>query len=194
MSRIPRKIFSRKGSQFNWEGAEVSNTRGGRRAHPPKAISMINVLKINKKELELALISAISATADKKLITKKYDRIDGKELENVPLVSESKLTTLKAKQLIESLKKILGEKLFEVAIKKKKIRSGRGKLRGRKYKSNAGLLIVIGKNEKLKTNAFDVASTKTLSVIDLAKGGAGRLTIYTEEAIKDLNERFGGKK
>ena len=94
----------------------------------------------------------------------------------------------------QSLKKILGEKLFEVAIKKKKIRSGRGKLRGRKYKSNAGLLIVIGKNEKLKTNAFDVASTKTLSVIDLAKGGAGRLTIYTEEAIKDLNERFGGKK
>ena len=41
-SRIPRKTMSRRGTQFNWVGAEVPNTRGGRRAHPPKAASMIN--------------------------------------------------------------------------------------------------------------------------------------------------------
>ncbi len=50
MSRIPRKVMSRKGNQFNWVGAEVSSTRGGRRAHPPKVISLLNLKKINKKE------------------------------------------------------------------------------------------------------------------------------------------------
>ena len=37
-SRIPRKITSRRGTQFNLIGAEVSSTRGGRRAHPPKIL------------------------------------------------------------------------------------------------------------------------------------------------------------
>src|SRR3990167_982469 len=80
MSRIPRKIISRKGSQFNWIGAEVASTRGGRRAHPPKVISMINHGKINKKELKIAFVSALSATADKKYISSKYQRIDEKDL------------------------------------------------------------------------------------------------------------------
>ena len=51
ISRVPRKVMSKKGSQFNWVGAEVSAMRGGRRAHPPKILSMINTNKINKKEL-----------------------------------------------------------------------------------------------------------------------------------------------
>ena len=38
ISRIPRKIISRRGSQFNWIGAEIASTVGGRRAHPPKIL------------------------------------------------------------------------------------------------------------------------------------------------------------
>ena len=94
------------------------------------------------------------------------------------------------KQFLESLKKILGDNLFLIAVKKKTIRSGKGKLRGRRYKSNAGLLIVIGKNEKLKANNFDVAQAKTLNTTDLAGGGLGRLTAYTEQAVKELEERL----
>lgn len=201
MSRIPRKIMSRRGSQFNWVGAEVPNVRGGRRAHPPKVLGMINTKKINKKEQKLALLSAISATANEKYIGKKYERIRQKaeplanssvnsqikEAKNLPLIVESGIIKLKTKELISSLKKILGN-LFEVALKKKKVRSGKGKLRGRKYKKNAGLLFVVGKNEKLKANIFDTANTKNLGVVDLAEGGVGRLTIYTENAIKDLGE------
>ena len=97
---------------------------------------------------------------------------------------------MKIKPLISSLKKILGKQLFEVALQKKTIRSGKGKLRGRKYKSNAGLLVVMGEKEKLKTNAFEVTNVKNLSVIDLAKGGTGRLTLYTEQAIKELGEKL----
>lgn len=190
ISRIPRKIMTRKGSQFNWVGAEIASTVGGRRAHPPKILSMINTKRINKKELKIALMCAISATADNKKIANRYETLHGKKIENFPLVVETKLISLKTKELLSSLKKILGKDLFELAPKKKKIRKGRGKTRGRKYKKNAGLLIVIGTNEKIKTNAFEVAKIENLGVTDLARGGVGRLTIYTEEAIRELENKF----
>jgi|TARA_Y100000310_G_scaffold79676_1_gene76333 large subunit ribosomal protein L4e len=190
ISRIPRKIMTKKGSQFIWVGATVPFARGGRRAHPPKVLSMINTKKINKKELNLALISAISATANEKEVQKKYTNLKNSEIKNLPFIVESKIISLKTKELIGSLKKILGKDLFEVLSKKKQVRSGKGKMRGRKYKTNAGLLIVSGKSEKLKTKSFDNTTTENLSIIDLAKGKQGRLTIYTEQAINDLGEKL----
>jgi len=190
ISRIPRKIMSRRGSQFNREGAEISSTKGGRRAHPPKILSMINKKKINKKEMKIAMSSAISATANEKEMKKRYKTLKDKKIDNLPLIVESKVLSLKIKQLISNLKKILGENLFKLALKKKTIRSGKGKLRGRKYKKNEGLLLVVGKNEKLRTNAFDIKNVKNLGISDLAEGGAGRLTLYTEQAIKDLGEKI----
>lgn len=190
MSRIPRKMMTRRGSQFNWVGATVPNTRGGRRAHPPKVISMINSLKINKKELKLALMSALSATVSGKWIAKRYATLENEKITNAPFIVESKTTTLKSKELLSLLKNILGEKLYPLAIQKKTIRKGLGKLRGRKYKNNLGLLMVIGNDEKLKTTAFDVVQAKKLSVVDLANGGPGRITVYTETAIKNLEEKL----
>ena len=52
------------------------------------------------------------------------------------------------------------------------------------------MLIITGKDEKLKISGIDVKNAKDVSVLDLAKGGAGRLTLYTEKAIKDLEEKF----
>jgi large subunit ribosomal protein L4e len=190
ISRVPRKIMSRRGSQFNWVGAEIPSAIGGRRAHPPKVDSMINTNKINKKEMEMAIKSALSATASGKFVVGKYARLNGKKISEMPLVVEQKISSLKTKDLISSLKKILGEDLFKVAIKKKEIRSGKGKGRGRKYKKNAGLLLVLGNKEKLKTNIIDVINAERLSINDLANGGVGRLTIYTEDAIKNLGERI----
>jgi len=190
VSRVPRKIMSRRGSQFNWVGAEVSAMRGGRRAHPPKILSMVDTRKINKKELKIALISAISATANEKELIARYEKLKNKKIENLPLVVESKLVSLKIKNLISSLKKVLGKQLFGLALQKKTVRSGKGKLRGRKYKSNAGLLLVTGEKEKLKTNAFEVKNVKNLGVVDLSEGGPGRLTLYTENAIKELGEKL----
>lgn len=190
ISRIPRKIMTRKGSQFNWVGAEVSATRGGRRAHPPKVIAMINPLKINKKEIKLAIMSALSATANKKQISSRYKKIDEKDLKELPIVVESKIISLKSKELLKSIKEILGEKIFGIILKKKEVRSGRGKFRGRKYKSNPSILIILGEKEKMKTTAFEVRNAKNLGIQDLAKGGPGRITVYTEQAIKDLQEKL----
>ena len=189
-SRVPRKTMSRRGSQFNWIAAEISSAVGGRRAHPPRVLSMQNYAKINKKEMKTALESALSATANEKMISRKYERLNGQKISGVPFVVESNITSLKTKEFISSLKKILGEKLFEISMKIKSIRSGRGKGRGRTYKSNAGALIVLGKGEKLTAGVLDFKTTDNLSVADLAKGGPGRITIYTEKAIKDLGEKL----
>jgi len=188
-SRVPRKIFSQKGTKFNWAAAEVPQARGGMRAHPPKILHFLKELKINKKENKIAFESALSATANKKFIEKKYERIKNFNKE-IPFVVESEILNLKTKPFFESLKRILGEELFSVVVIKKSIRSGKGKLRGRKYKSNAGLLIITGEKEKIKTNNFDAAQAKTLNTTDLARGGLGRVAIYTENAIKEIGERL----
>jgi len=187
-SRVPRKMLMRRGSQFNWEAAGIPSARGGMRAHPPKVISMMNFLKVNKKELNKAFSSAISATGKKEIISKKYSSLN-EGLKNAPIILESKITKSKTKEILSCLKKILGEEAYNVALHSKKVRSGRGKLRGRKYKKSAGLLFVLGNEESMKINAFDMKNVKNLGVTDLAKGGLGRLTIYTEQAIKDLGEK-----
>ncbi|MEM4326502.1 MAG: 50S ribosomal protein L4 [Candidatus Pacearchaeota archaeon] len=191
ISRIPRKILLRRGNQFNWVGAEVSSTRGGRRAHPPKS-SLSKDKKINKKEMKIALQSALSATANKKKILSKYISLCEEDVKNIPIIVESKIVNMKTRDFVSSLKKILGERLFEIAIKRKKIRKGKGKMRGRKYRKSAGALIVTSSEEKIKTKLIDSKKVNTLGVQDLAKGGLGRIVIYTENAIKELEKRLKG--
>lgn len=189
-SRIPRKIMSRRGTQFNWVGAEVSGTRGGMRAHPPHILSMMELPKINKKEMKIAFMSALSSTASVEELKKKYSTLSEEKIEHhLPLIV-SDLKFSKTKELISSLKKILGKQLFEVGLQKRSVRSGKGKARGRKYKKSAGLLIVIGNEEKLEMNGFDIRQANSVDIIDLANGGLGRLTLYTEKAIKDLEARI----
>lgn len=132
----------------------------------------------------------MAATADEKIVARRYERLNKKKLSGLPLVVESKIVSLKAKDLISSLKKILGDVLFEVSLKQRSVRSGKGKMRGKKYKKNLGMLLVIGNKEKLKTNLIDIKNVKGLNVTDLANGGIGRLTMYTEEAIKELGDKF----
>ncbi len=38
ISRVNRKIHTRRGTRFHWVGAFSPQTRGGRRAHAPKAM------------------------------------------------------------------------------------------------------------------------------------------------------------
>ena len=182
ISRVPRKIMSRSGASFNWIGATVSSTRGGRRAHPPKSEKNL-FKKINKKELKIALCSGLAGTIDEKSLEKKY----GKKVES-GFVFSADVLKLKTKEF-----KLLLEKLFKNAKvwKEKSIRAGKGKSRGRKYKSNAGLLVVLGSREKMNRKGVDVARVCDLGVVDLApNGAAGRVACYSEEAIKELGEKL----
>ena len=178
ISRVPRKTMWRRGTQFYWVGAEVSGMRGGRRAHGPTLVKKLR--KINKKEAEFAFNSAFAATINPILIAKRYSSISKVDS---PAVIES--LPVKAKELFSALKKIFPN-TFSLVLKKKVIRAGKGKSRGRKYKSNAGLLIIISSDEKAKFSGIDIKSQDSLLISDLYP--LGRLVLYTKKAIEDMSK------
>ncbi len=179
MSRVPRKTMWRRGTQFYWIGAEVSGTRGGRRAHPPRAVK--NNKKFNKKEKIIAFHSALAATASAKYIERRYATL-GKLEVKMPVVIEY-INKIKSKELIGLLKKIFGN-IFRLIIKNKKVRAGKGKLRGRRYKSNAGILLIKSKDENVKMKGINIKSANEISVIDLYP--LGRLAVFTKKALEEL--------
>jgi large subunit ribosomal protein L4e len=176
ISRIPRKTMWRRGTQFFWIGAEISSTRGGRRAHPPKGIGKEK--KINKKEIQLAMNSALAATANPALILSRYASLD--KIDKVPIILES--LPEKTKQLLTTLNSLLPKNLIT---KNKKVRAGKGSRRGRKYKSNAGALIIKSSKEKATFSGFDIKSTDEISIADLYP--LGRLTVFTQSALQELS-------
>jgi len=185
ISRIPRKIFSRSGSSFNWEGATVSNTRGGRKAHPPKTEKKL-FKKINKKEFLIAMNSALAGSVGEEYLKEKY----GKSTKILPIIFEAGILDVKTKEFLAVIKGLFGD-AYENVLKKKSVRAGKGKTRGRKYKSNAGLLFVVGKDEKMNRKGIDIVRVGDLGVGDLAPNGvAGRFVVYTEKAVKEIGEVF----
>ncbi len=180
ISRVARKTMWRRGTQFFWVGAEAASTRGGRRVHGPAEKAPRD---LNKKEKVLAMNSGFAATANTNYIVSRYETL--KSVDNVPAVIES--LPEKTKDLLKMVKNIFGES-SSLAIKSKSVRSGKGKRRGRKYKSNAGVLIVTGSDEKSSFKGLDVRPVSEVSILDLFP--LGRLTLYTSKALEEL----GGKK
>ena len=189
ISRVPRKILSRRGSQFYWQGAFAPGTVGGRRAHPPKPEKDCEK-KINKKERRKAIRSALIACFDKELVSKRH-----KIPEEYPFVIvddlESITKTTQARKVLEKL----GFKEEINRLKKKKVRAGKGKNRGRKYRKKTGPLIITSKKtqlEKAVSNlGFDVVDVKSLNPELLAPGAEpGRAIIITKSAV-ELIEKEG---
>ena len=186
IARTPRKIMSRHGSSFNWVGASVANARGGRQAHGPK-IEENQFRKINKKELLIAMNSGFSGTVDKKSLETKYNL----KIKEIIFVVKDSLLSLKTKEFFKILKESYGAEIYEKILKHKTQRAGKGKARGRRFKSNAGLLFVVADDEKMNRKGIDVVNVSELRISDLAPNGiAGRFSCYTEKAIKQIGEKF----
>ncbi|NPE27093.1 50S ribosomal protein L4 [Methanococcoides sp. SA1] len=184
ISRVPRKVMSRHGASFNWIGATISSTRGGRRPHAPRALKNLFSKKINKKELLIALKSALIGSLDKKSLDKKF----GREM-NVGGVFTADILSVKTKDFLAAMREVFGDEDF---MKRKSIRAGIGKMRGRKYKRNAGMLFVVGNEESMKRSGIDIVRVNELAVKDLAPNGVvGRLVCYTEKAVEEIGGRFG---
>ena len=189
ISRVPRKVMSRRGTRMNWVGAFAPGTVGGRRAHPPKAEKVWDK-KINKKEKKKAIRSAIAAT-----VSKEYVKQRGHIIPNeYPFVLESNIeSTSKTSQAKNTLEK-LGLKNELERVSERKIRAGKGKSRGRKYKTKRGILLVVSdKCNLLKAVAnmqgVEVCRVKELNTEMLAPGGLpGRLTLFTDKSIKILEK------
>lgn len=189
ISRVTRKILTRRGTRFYWVGATAPNTRGGRRAHPPKA-EKIWQQKLNKKENRKAIRSALTATLNKEIVQQRGHKIP----DNYPFLINPEIEKLtKTKEVKEILKKLnLHKELQRSSIKK--IRAGIGKLRGRKYQRKKGLLIVVGEDCPLLKSAknipgIDIVEPAQLNAELLAPGCMpGRITLFTEKAIDKLEE------
>lgn len=188
ISRVPRKVMSRKGTQFNWTGAFAPGTVSGRAAHPPKAEKDWR-LKINIIERKKAIRSAIAATTMKELAEKR-----GHKVSKLPIIIDAKAEELqKSKEAIEMLNK-LGLKDELKRLETKKVRAGKGKKRGRKYKKKTGPLLVVSSKCALQKSAanisgVDIVTVESLNAELLAPGAQpGRLTIWSDKAIEKMNK------
>ena len=176
-------------------GALAPGTVGGRMAHPPTSEKKI-VRRIPKKEKRLALFSAIAAAASKKIVASRGHSIE--DVPQIPLVVTDDLEELKRTKEVEEALIRLGvlSDIYRVR-ESRKIRAGKGKLRGRKIKQAVGPLIVVAENRGILEAArnipgVDVTNVKSLNVEMLAPGThPGRLTIWTKKAIEKLNEFYG---
>ncbi len=189
ISRIPRKVMIRRGTQFIYTGAVVASTVGGRRAHPPKA-EKIYEQKINKKEKQKAIRSAIAATLDKEILKQK----GFSALDNVPLIIEKLEEISKTKEFKELMIKLNLKPELE-RVENKKIRAGKGTMRGRKYRRVKGPLVVVADNNSNVYKAcrnlpgFDVVEVSSLNAELLAPGAEpGRLVIWSLDAIQRLEK------
>ncbi|MFX1276830.1 MAG: 50S ribosomal protein L4 [Promethearchaeota archaeon] len=190
LSRAPRL----KGSGYPTARnvGRVPYAKGGRRAHPIKVEKRIKK-KMNKKTKLLALISAISASGNHSWVENRGHLIDN--IPEIPLVVDDKIQTIKKTEQIYSIlcKFGLKEELSKVKTKKK-IRAGKGKRRGRKYKKRKGLLFVIKEDfgiVKASRNipGAEIIKIGDLSIDNLAPGGmAGRLILWTQSAFNELNK------
>ena len=181
-SRVPRLTQGRR-------AALAPCVVGGRRAHPPKAERDWSE-KINKKEKLLAKNSAIAATANKDIVVKRGHKFDEKI--TLPIIIEDKFEDIKkTKDVIEALDKIGIYDDVTRAANGKHIRAGKGKTRGRKYKTPKSILIVSSKDEIQKSSSnligIDIVKPKLINIEHLAPGGdAGRLTIFTKSALIEI--------
>ena len=189
ISRTPRKIMSRSGSQMRWVGAFAPQTVGGRKAHPPKS-EKIWSQKINKKERRKAIRSAMASTLARELVRERGHLIP----ENYPFIVDSKIETItKTKELIDALQK-LGFENELVRVSRKIIRPGKGKSRGRKYKKIRGMLVVVSENCPVMKSAnnipgLEIAEVRNISAEMLAPGTSpGRMTLFTEKAIEIIGK------
>jgi large subunit ribosomal protein L4e len=189
MARLPR----RKGSLS--KAAFAPGTVSGRQGHPPLSEKII-VKNIPKKEKQLALRSAIAATASREIVASRGHSVE--DVVEIPLVVTGDFEGLTKTKEVEQTLIHLGvlSELFR-AKEGRGIRAGRGKSRGRKMKHVAGPLIVVNENKGIMKAAENLPGVNVVNVTDLnaemlAPGThPGRLTIWSSDAIKRLNELYG---
>ncbi len=196
ISRTPRKIMGRIGGgwlgvmRFRlFKGAEAPNTVKGRRSNPPKSEKII-IKKINNKEYKKAIRSAINATTLLDIVQKR-----GHKTSEAFMVLESQAEKIDKTQKVVKLLESIGLKQELERSAVKRIRAGKGKMRGRKYKKAVGPLIVVSSSEtglmKSAKNVpgVEVTPVNELNAKKLAPGThAGRLTLWTEQSLKKMEE------
>lgn len=188
-SRLPREKVpgGRSGRVLR-----VPHAVKGRRAHPPK-VEKVLVEKINKREKNLALRSAIAATANEKVVVGRGHVLNSKV--SLPIVADNSLE--KAKKTADVQKFLFSVGLEGDLHKASATRVMRSGVAGRRkggYLERKSVLIVYGEDAGIAKAArnivgVDCASVESLNAELLAPGGnAGRLCVWTQGALDKLSK------
>lgn len=177
---------------------------GGRRAHPPRPEKNWGQ-KINRKERRKALHSALAAINNADIVRRRGHQFND-DL-TLPIVIENDFEDLVdivvdkypdeldrryTREALEVLNALGLASEIERNVNGKHVRAGKGKMRGRRYKRPKGLLFVVSNKDKVarclkNIPGSDVVTPDRLNVELLAPGGdPGRLTIFTEAALKEM--------
>jgi large subunit ribosomal protein L4e len=183
ISRVPR--IGGHGP-LSGSAAFAPGTVSGRMAFPPVTSKKL-VKEINQKERRLALKAAIAATASDNIVRKRGHKFD--EDRTLPLVVSNELENISkssdAKRFLTSIG--VWDDVLRVR------RSKRVKAGSRVHA--VGPLVVVGEDKNARKalrnfEGLDVVRASDLSVEALAPGThPGRLTIWSESAIKTIAER-----
>jgi large subunit ribosomal protein L4e len=192
MARVPR-VKGERYSRSNL-GALAPMTVKWRLTWPPVTSKRVKK-KINRKELRQAMFSALAATTLNDVVRARGHRIQpDRELPIV--VSDDVERMTKSSEALKLLKNLKIWEDIERA-SKRHYRGGRGSTRGRPLRSSVSALLVVDKKQDAQLafrnfTGVTVVDAKSLNVNDLAPGThPGRLTIWTQSALKSLDARLG---
>lgn len=194
VARIPR--VGGGGTHRSGQGAFGNMCRKGRMFAPTKIWRRWH-RHVNRNQRRFAVCSALAASAVAPLVMARGHRISG--VAEIPCVvrSEDFATITKTKQAVALLKKLQAYEDVERVAESRHIRTGKGKMRNRRYVQRRGPLIVYN-NEATITKAFrnvpgvDMANVNRLNLLQLAPGGhLGRFIIFTKDAFEKLDSIFG---
>ena len=171
-------------------GAQAPNTVGGRAAHPP-VVARVWAKKINEKERRRARDAALAAIHDAQFVAARGHRVASKV--TVPVVVQDDLEEIES--VAKAVDFLEGVGVYEDVLRAKDgrhIRSGRGKMRGRRYRAPRGPLVVVRDAAKARHGfgnlpGVEVVTPAALNAEVLAPGGdPGRLTIFSASALDVL--------
>jgi len=183
VSRVPRI----RGTMI---GAQAPGTRGGRRAHPPRP-ETIWAKKMNQKERTLARNSALSAICVAENVRRRGHQFS--PIMTLPLVAVDEIeNTATAKNALKVLDSLGVTEDVARSKEKTSLRPGKGKMRGRRYRSPKSFLLVVNDTSRVRKGfgnmpGVDVTTPSGLNAEFLAPGGdVGRLTIFSAGAFEKL--------
>jgi len=197
VARIPRVAGG--GTHRAGQGAFGNMCRGGRMFAPTKTWRRWH-RKINVNQKRFAVCSALAASAVPSLVMARGHHIE--KVAEIPLVVsiESIKDIKKTKQALELLKTLNAIDDVEKAKDSRQIRSGKGKMRNRRYVQRRGPLIIYSKKGPLlyafrNIPGVELCSVRSLNLLQLAPGGhLGRFCIWMKDAFQRLDSLYGSFK
>jgi large subunit ribosomal protein L4e len=196
VARIPRVPGG--GTHRSGQAAFGNMCRGGGMFCPTKTWRRWH-RRVNVTQKRHAVVTALAASSLPPLVMARGHRIG--EVSELPLVvSDGAEACQKTKQAIEMLKKLGCEEELKKVTDSKKVRSGKGKMRNRRYTMRKGPLVVYSEDNGIvrairNIPGVETASVDSLNLLTVAPGGNfGRFIIWTEGAFKKLNEIYGSMK